>query len=119
MIRDDAVDRPLRDFGLWLGIVGSPLTWLIQFQTIYMLVYPACGAQRNVVVHATCFVFFLAIAALGIYPWYNWTQNRLAKNPVSRTRRFMSMLGVMTTGLFLLLVIAQWTAAIMLDPCAT
>jgi hypothetical protein len=114
---DEAIDRPLRDFGLWLGIAGPPSVWLIQFQSIYMLVYPACGAGRNLNIGLTCAMFFAVIAACGVYPKKNWDRNALAENPVSRTRRFMSIVGVMSTALFLLLVIAQWIAAVLVDPC--
>jgi hypothetical protein len=114
---DESIDRPLRDFGLWIGIIGPPSFWLIQFQTIYMLVYPACGAGRNLTIGFTCGIFFLVIVGLGLYPLRNYSVNRHPENPVSRTRRFMSILGLMSTALFLLLVIAQWIAALLVDPC--
>jgi hypothetical protein len=115
---DKAIDHPLRDFGLWLGILGPPLAWLIQFQSIYLLVYPACGVGRNLNIGLTCAGFFALIAALGVYPRRNWNENRYAQNPVSRTRRFMSIVGVMSTALFLLLLVAQGIAAMMIDPCS-
>jgi hypothetical protein len=111
------IDRPLRDFGLWLGILGPPSAWLVQFQTIYMQVYPACGVHRNLNIGFTCAGFFLVVAVLGLYPTNMWLNNREAANPVSRTRRFMSILGAVSTALFLLLIIAQWIAAIFVDPC--
>jgi hypothetical protein len=117
MKASESIDRPLRDFGLWLGIVGAPSIWLVQFQTIYMQVYPACGTGRNVNIGLCCAGFFIVIASLGIYPLRNWNQNRAGGNPVSRTRRWMSILGVMTVALFLLVVIAQWSAALLVDPC--
>jgi hypothetical protein len=117
MNADEATDRPLRDFGLWVGIVGPPSLWLIQFQSVYMLVYPACGTGRTANIGLTCAAFFLAIGALGIYPHTNWKRNRTAQNPIGRTRRFMSIVGLMTTALFLLVVIAQWIAGILIDPC--
>jgi hypothetical protein len=117
MSASESTDRPLRDLGLWLGIVGAPLVWLAQFQTIYMQVYPACGTGRNVNIGLCCAGFFVVIALLGIYPLRNWSQNRVGQNPVNRTRRFMSILGVMSVGMSLLVVIAQWSAALLLDPC--
>ena len=66
-------DRPWRDFSLWLAIVGSPTIWLIQFQTIYMLVYPACGSHHNAVINATCAGFFICIAVIAIMAWRNWS----------------------------------------------
>jgi hypothetical protein len=114
---ETAVDRPLRDLGLWLGILGPPAVWLIQFQTIYMLVYPACGAQRNFVIHITCFIFLVAITALGVSPLRTWRDAPRSDERTNRTRRFMGIVGGMSTALFLLLVIAQWIAAFIVDPC--
>jgi hypothetical protein len=109
-------DRPLRDFTLWLAMVGSPTIWLIQFQTIYMLVYPACGSHHNAVIHATCAGFALCIAVILLIAWRHWTSARAAET-AGRTRRFMAVTGVMVSGLFLVVVIAQWIAAVMVDPC--
>ncbi len=117
MSADRSIDRPLRDLGLWLGIIGPPSLWLIQFQSVYLMVYPACGTGRTLNIGLTCAVFFVVIAALGIYPRKNWMDNRTPENVVSRTRRFMSIVGVMTTALFLLVVVAQWIAGVMVDPC--
>lgn len=109
-------DRPLRDFSLWLAMVGSPAIWLIQFQTIYMLVYPACGSHHNAVINATCAGFFLCIAVIAIVAWRNWSNAHPAET-AGRTRRFMAMAGVLVSLLFLIVVIAQWIAALMIDPC--
>jgi hypothetical protein len=118
MSTTESTDRPLRDLGLWLGIVGAPFIWLVQFQTIYMQVYPACGTGRNVNIGLCCAGFLVVIGVLGIYPLRIWSGNRVGQTPVSRTRRFMSILGVMSVGMSLLVVIAQWSAALLLDPCA-
>ena len=109
-------DRPLRDFSLWLAIVGSPTIWLIQFQTIYMLVFPACGSHHNAVINATCAGFFICIAVIAIMAWRNWSDAPTGE-PAGRTRRFMAITGVMVSALFLLVVGAQWIAAVMIDPC--
>ena len=44
-----ATDRPLRDFALWLGILGPPVLWLTQFEIIYSLVLPVCVAHNRIV----------------------------------------------------------------------
>jgi hypothetical protein len=99
-------------------MIGPPFVWLIQFQTIYMLVYPACGAQRNLIVHLTCFIFLVIIAVLGVSPLQTWRRAANDRENVVRTRRFMALVGMMTTALFLLVLIAQWIAAFIVDPCA-
>ena len=112
---ESATDRPLRDFGLWLSMLGPPSLWLLQFQTVYILVYPACGAGRNFILGAACLTFFVLIALLAIYPAHNL--RAASDNRVVRTRHFMSLVGLMSVLLSLLLIFAQWMAAIMVDPC--
>jgi hypothetical protein len=89
----------------------------VQFQTIYLQVYPACGVHRNLNIGLCCAGFFAVIIALGLYPVNTWIGNRHATNAIGRTRRFMSIVGAVSAALFLLLVIAQWIAAILVDPC--
>ena len=115
-MNETAIDRPLRDTGLWLGMIAPPSVWLIQFQTIYVLVYSACGAQHNFILHFTCAVFFAIIVAFGVYPLRSWSGAR-ADTVVSRTRRFMAIIGVMSASLFGLVVIAQWIAAALVEAC--
>jgi hypothetical protein len=114
---ENAIDRPLRDLGLWVGMLGPPVAWLIQFQSIYILVYSACGAQRNYIVDATCLIFFVVIAAMVVYPLRNFRETRARSTRVARTRHFMSLVSVMSVTLFLLVIVAQWIAALMIDPC--
>ena len=117
MNSETALDRPLRDLGLWLGMVGPAVLWLIQFQILYMLVYPACDTQKKIMLHLTSFGFAIVIAALGIWPLLTWRRTNDGQSKAMRTRRFMAGVGIMTVSLFLLAVIAQWIAAIIVDPC--
>src|SRR5947208_1529809 len=87
-----ATDRPLRDFALWLGILGPPILWLTQFQTIYMLVYPACGQNRNFIIGITLLLFGLAIIAFGLIGWSNRVPVAESPPRVKKTRRFMALL---------------------------
>jgi hypothetical protein len=112
-----ATDRPLRDLALWLGLLGPPLLWLTQFQTIYMLVYRACGNHRNLGITLTSICFGVAIAACG---WISWN-NRVpvAESPprLKKTRHFMAVLSLMSMSIFLIVLIAQTIASLMIPPC--
>lgn len=112
-----AMDRPQRDLGLWVGMVGPAMLWLIQFQALYMMVYPACDTQKKVILHLTCFGFLIAIGALGVWPLLTWRRTNDKGAEVMRTRRFMAAVGIMSVSLFVLAVIAQWIAAFVVDPC--
>jgi len=116
-MKESEGDQPLRNLGLWLGMVGPPSIWLIQFQTIYMLVYRVCGTNRTLLLHITCFSFLMLIVALGIYPLRIWQNRSRSDAATLRPRGFMAIVGVMTTALFALVQLAQWIAAFVVDPC--
>jgi hypothetical protein len=116
---EERIDLIGRDLGLWLAILGPPAVWLVQFQTIYVLVYKACVDHRSLIISGTAAAFFVVIALLGVAALREWNRTRQGENVVSRTRRFMSRLGLASTLLFLIVLVAQWLAALMLDPCAT
>ena len=112
-----ATDRPLRDFALWLGILGPPMLWLTQFQAIYMLVFPACGQHRNAVIIITSLLFGLAIAACGLIGWNNRVPVAESPQRVKKTRHFMAVLSILSMSMFLIVLIAQIIAALMIAPC--
>jgi hypothetical protein len=112
-----ATDRPLRDFPLWLGIVGPPLLWLTQFQTIYMLVFPACGQHRNIIIIVTSLVFSVAIAICGVIAWTNRVPVADSLVHVKRARHFMAVLSILSMSIFLIVTLAQLIAALMISPC--
>jgi hypothetical protein len=109
--------RPLRDFVLWLGILGPPLLWLVEFQTVYMLVYPACGRGRNAIIGVSMFLFAIAIAACGIIGWSNRVAVVESPARVKKTRHFMAVLSLMSMSIFLIVLTAQAIAALMVPPC--
>jgi hypothetical protein len=112
-----ATDRPLRDFALWIGILGPPLLWLAQFQTVYMLVYPACGNHRNLGITLTSICFAIAIAVCGWLGWSNRIPVARSLECVQKTRHFMAVLSLMSMSIFLIVLIAQTIASMMVPPC--
>jgi hypothetical protein len=112
-----ATDRPLRDFALWLGILGPPVLWLTQFQTIYMLVFPACGQHRNVIIIVTSLLFGLFIPVCGFIGWSNRVPVADSPLRVKKTRQFMAVMSILSMSMFLVVTIAQLIAALMISPC--
>src|SRR5436190_23730176 len=62
-------DRPLRDFALWLGILGPPILWLTQFEIIYAFVLPVCVTHHRIVLGLISLVFGAAIVGCGVAGW--------------------------------------------------
>ena len=114
-----ATDRPLRDFALWLGILGPPVLWLTQFQTLYMLVFPACGQHRNVIIIVASLLFGLVIAVCGFIGWSNRVPVADSPPRVKKTRHFMAVLSILSMSIFVIVTIAEVIAALMIDACVT
>src|SRR5204862_4960282 len=66
-----ATDRPLRDFALWVGILGPPVLWLTQFEIIYSLVLPVCVTHSRIVLLLISLAFVAAIVACGLVGWHS------------------------------------------------
>jgi len=112
-----ATDRPLRDFALWLGILGPPVLWLTQFEIIYSLVLPVCVAHSRIVLLVVSIAFGAAIVGCGVLGWNG--RSPVAGSPprIKFVRHFMAVLSLMSMSLFLLVVLAQVLAAAMHSPC--
>jgi hypothetical protein len=107
---------------LWLGVLLAPIVWLIQFQLRYSLVEPLCHRGIRFPLYIISAVFFILIIMGGLLSWRNWVLagKRLPSDKQSDPRErnlFLALLGILTSALFALLLIAQTIASIMIDPC--
>jgi hypothetical protein len=112
-----ATDQPLRDFGLWVGVLGPAALWLIQFEIIYALVLPVCVNHRGALLFVVSLVFALAIVVCGMVGWKNRAPGSDVPARIRSARLFMAVLSLMSMGMFLLVVIAQAIAIAMHSPC--
>jgi hypothetical protein len=112
-----ATDRPLRDFALWLGILGPPILWLTQFEIVYALVLPVCVAHHKIVLALISLVFGATIAGCGVAGWNGRMPVAACPPRIKFVRHFMALLSLMSMSLFLLVVIAQLLATAMHSPC--
>jgi len=109
---------------LWVGVLMSPIVWLIQFQLRYSLVEWVCGQQNRLVLHIISLLFLAIIAGGGILSWRTWVAEGKAfptdetSGPHERNL-FLSLLGVLMSSMFALVTIAQAIAEFMVDPCRT
>ena len=112
-----ATDRPLRDFALWLGILGPPLLWLTQFEIVYAFVLPVCVAHHKTLLVLISIVFGATIVGCGLIGWSG--RGPVADSPsrIKFVRHFMAVLSLMSMSMFLLVVMAQVIATAMNSPC--
>lgn len=95
----------------WLGMLGPPTLWLINFQIIYARVMPACASGTKIGLVISSIIFLALIIGCGFLAF-----GELGANGA---RKFMAQLGLMSTGLFALITIAQTIATLLMDACLT
>jgi Ni/Fe-hydrogenase subunit HybB-like protein len=109
------------NFALWTGILGSAIVWAIQLQTSYAMVPWACASGHRWMLPLTSSAFLIAAIIPGVMAWKLWkkasgTQSERETRYAGR-RRFMAMLGMMDTAIFVLLIIAQGLPVFFIHPC--
>lgn len=97
---------------LWLVALGPPVIWAIRFAIVYVLVPYACREDAVALLHVLTLISLATVTVLG---WVAWNSRAAA----GRERaRFMALFGILSSGLFLLVIAAEGLANVMVDPCA-
>ena len=105
----------------WIGMFLAPAAFFAHLQIAYVLVPWACVTRGQIWVHVSGLVAIL-LALAG--SWAGWLVHARADNAqsnegagaVPRTR-FLGTVGLCTSAVFALLLIAQWAAGFVISPC--
>lgn len=105
----------------WVSLFLAPATFFAHLQVAYVLVPWACVTGGQIWVHVAGLVA-IALALAGA--WAGWLVHARAESAqgnedagsVPRTR-FLGTVGLCTSGLFVLLLVAQWAAGFVISPC--
>jgi uncharacterized membrane protein YidH (DUF202 family) len=123
-MKRETVQVPVKSgLELWIGFLGAPVVWLIQFQTNYTLVPWTCAHGHHYLLHLSSALFLALGIVLVFLTLKHWRQNqRLVTDSQSDSSpagiaAFMSMVGLMNSGLFSLLILAQAIPPFFLSPC--
>ena len=110
---------PGESLALWIGVLGGPVLWLVQLQTLYMLVPWVCTSGKHWALYLASSVFFILAGAPLVVAWRcRQTVDPEFRDSVGSGRRiFMANLGVLVSGLFLLVILAQAIPSFFLNPC--
>jgi hypothetical protein len=120
----DAVERFERTRGialLWFGLLGPALAWFFHLALSYILVGYACDSGLVVLLHGASLLMIGVTLAAGWVSWKNW--NRLGRptdeeiEPPEGRSRFMAMSGLVMSGFFLLVILAQWIPTFIMPAC--
>jgi len=114
-------NQPGGIFALWAGFLIAPLAFLLNLQTSYMLVPFACSTGQVFWLHvasAGALVLALFGASIALRNWQRTGRGWQSEGGSAAARsRFMAITGLLMSGLFSLIILAQWIADFIIDPC--
>ena len=118
MTNDEQATTPK---GLWLLVIVGPAIVAAEQQANYVLVRQACSMQRNVALYVVVVVAMLltiATALIGVSIWRRTGAEWPTEAPDLANRiRFISVLGILSSAMSFLLILAQGLATVNFDPC--
>ena len=106
---------------LWLLVVVGPALVAIEQQANFVLVRQACSMQRNVALYVVVVVAMLltiVTAMIGVSIWRRaGTDWPTEDGDLANRVRFISVLGILSSAMSFLVIVAQGIATINFDPC--
>lgn len=114
-------DDGTRIGALWGAIVVGPLAFLAALETGYVLVERACTTGQMLPVHLSFLAWLLVALGGGLLGWGEW--RRGGARPASEQggpegrSRFLALIGVLISAFAALLIVALWSANLVLHPC--
>lgn len=106
----------------WFSLLAPPVAFLAQLEANFAMVRPLCARDDRLPLHLVTLGAILVCAAALLVAWRAWRSvagpwpDYVTPAPSPRSR-FMAALGMLTSGLFLVLLLAQAIPAFVLSPC--
>ena len=106
---------------LWLLVVVAPIIVAMEQQANYVLVRQACSLQRNVALYVVTLVSLVLTALTAFVALRIWRRAGVIwpteASDVATSVRFVSVLGILSSVISFLVIVAQGIATINFDPC--
>lgn len=106
---------------LWIGTLAGPVLWFSNQQINLLLSYWACAHGSVIVLHAVTVACALGALLAGRMSLRHWRRLREHQggdqDPTRERSAFMALVGVLTSFLFALVILAHAIPVILLDPC--
>jgi hypothetical protein len=107
--------------GLWLLMIAGPAIVAAEQQANFVLVRQACSMQRNVALYVVTIVAMLLTIATAMIAVSIWRRTGAAwpteESDLANRIRFISVLGLLSSGMSFLVILAQGIATVNFDPC--
>ena len=110
-----------RTLALWTGILTGPVVWLISFEINFAMAPWACVDQRKIALYVVSLIALIVSAGSGMLAWSQWKElgSELPGDgggAIPRSR-VMALSGMLLSGMFCLVIIAQAIPELMLGAC--
>ncbi len=106
---------------LWAGLLLPPFAMLTQMQVNYSLLRWACDGGYQLPLHLVSLAALVVTALSGWMAWRSWQRAGRewpGEEGGTLTRsRFMALVGLLTSTLFFVVIIAQWIPVFIFKPC--
>ena len=105
---------------LGVGILLGPLAWFLHQQVSYLLVSRACATGSLVLLYVWSAAMLLVVGGGASLSWKSFKRAAGGRSDGGDEvlDRFLALGGLMSSGLFSALIVAQWVPTILVDPCA-
>lgn len=108
----------------WTGVLAGPLAWGLHMQVNYSLVPWVCAHGGEILIHLVT-ILALLITALGAFSAWRGLKDAGAAGAEAKANdsgqlpraRFMGILGLFTSAMFFLVIIAQEIPSYFFHPC--
>jgi vacuolar-type H+-ATPase subunit I/STV1 len=106
---------------LWLLVVLGPIFVALEQQINFVLVRQACSVQRNVMLYAVTILALVLTIATGLVAVSIWRRTGAVwpteAIDVANRIRFIAVLGLLSSAMSFLVILAQGIATVHFDPC--
>ena len=118
MVQEEEATTPK---ALWVLIIAAPVIVAAEMQANFVLVRQACSMQRNIALYAVIVVatvLTIATAMIAVSIWRragaSWPTEA---SDVATRIRFIAVLGILSSAMSFLVILAQGIATVHFDPC--
>jgi len=103
----------------WIGVLAGPIAWAGDVLVRYALVTPACASDSTALLRVVSFMALLVTVCGAISAWqaYQNVDHPNVRSPIRDRGRVMARLGLLSSALFALAIVAGSIPQWMLGPC--